>query len=316
MRPEPHCDRRIAAMGTEIRVACTGSDAARRAQRALAAIRRVERHLTRFDPASELSRLNADPRPEAPASAVLRDGVRSALWAARHSDGLVDPTLLGDLERAGYRSSMAGPRATARAVTRPPSPTGPAHASPSAAWMDIAVDDAAGTIARPPGVRLDLGGTGKGHAADLAARVLEGAPRWLVDCGGDLRVGGFGGEQDIHVARPAAEPGDEPLAILRLAAGAVATSATHARRWATPDGGVAHHLLDPSTGEPAWTGLTQVTALAGTVLEAETLAKTALLRGPDGAREVLRPRGGILVGDDGAVEHVGHVPLATTSEVL
>lgn len=316
MRPEPLTDRRLAAMGTEIRVACTGPTASRRSQRALAAIRRVERHLTRFDPASELSRLNADPRAEVPASAVLRDGVRSALWAARHSDGLVDPTLLGDLERAGYRTSMAGARRPGPVAVPQPRPVGPAHASPAAAWMDIGVDDDAGTISRPPGVRLDLGGTGKGHAADLAARALDGAPRWIVDCGGDLRVGGSAGEQEVHVARPGASPGDAPLATLRLAGGAVATSATHARRWAAADGGVAHHLLDPSTGEPAWTGLVQVTALAGSVLVAETLAKSALLRGPEGARELLRLHGGILVHDDGDVEHVGPVPFATPLEAL
>lgn len=303
-------------MGTEIRVACTGPTAARRTQRALAAIRRVERHLTRFDPASELSRLNADPRETVPASAALRDGVRAALWAARHSDGLVDPTLLGDLERAGYRASMAGARATGRAL--PPAPAAPraAQAAPSATWMGIAIDDAAGTITRPVGVRLDLGGSGKGHAADLAAGLLDGAPHWIVDCGGDLRVGGTAGEQEIHVARPGAAAGDPPLAVLLLADGAVATSGIHARRWATPGGGVAHHLLDPATGEPAWTGLVQVTALAGSVLAAETLAKSALLRGADGARALLRLHGGILVHDDGEVEHVGPVPVATPQEAV
>lgn len=303
-------------MGTEIRVACTGPSAPRRAQRALAAIRRVERHLTRFDPRSELARLNADPRAEVSASSVLRDGLRSALWAARHSAGLVDPTLLDDLERAGYQTSMAGARRPGPEAGTPPHAARPAHASPAAAWMDIAVDDVAGTIARPPGVRLDLGGTGKGHAADLAARALDGAPRWLVDCGGDLRVGGTTGEQEIHVTRPGANPGDAPLAILRLADGAVATSATHARRWATGEGRVAHHLIDPSTGEPAWTGLSQVTALAGSAVAAETLAKRALLRGAQEARELLRLRGGILVHDDGAVEQVGPLPLATGGEVL
>jgi thiamine biosynthesis lipoprotein len=303
-------------MGTEIRVACTGPTASRRSQRALAAIRRVERHLTRFDPASELSRLNADPRDAVPASAVLRDGVRSALWAARHSDGLVDPTLLGDLERAGYRTSITGTRRNGPTAAPVPYPARPAQSSPAAAWMDIGVDDDAGTISRPPGVRLDLGGTGKGHAADLAARALDGAPRWIVDCGGDLRVGGTDGEEEIHVARPGANPGDAPLAILRLADGAVATSATHARRWTASDGGVAHHLLDPSTGEPAWTGLVQVTALAGSVLAAETFAKSALLRGAEGARQLLRVHGGILVHDDGAVEHVGPLPLATAEEIL
>ncbi|MBJ7469858.1 MAG: FAD:protein FMN transferase, partial [Solirubrobacteraceae bacterium] len=171
---------------------------------------------------------------------------------------------------------------------------------PSGTWQDIRVDDDAGTIARPPGVRIDLGGTGKGYAADLAADALQGAPRWLVDCGGDLRVGGTGGEQEVHVAGP----DGTRLARWSLGDAAVATSAIHARQWADEHGTVSHHLLDPATGEPAWTGLAQVTAIATTVLEAETLAKTALLRGPEGARGLLRGRGGILVNDAGRVEEV------------
>ena len=86
--------------------------------------------------------------------------------------------------------------------------------------------------------------------------------------------------------------------------GGVATSGLARRVWRSP-GGVAHHLLDPATGEPAWTGLISATALAPTALHAETLAKAALLRGPAGARRLLGRRGGVLVHDDGTVERVG-----------
>ena len=65
-----------------------------------------------------------------------------------------------------------------------------------------------------------------------------------------------------------------------VAGGAVATSGLRTRIWRTA-GGYAHHLIDPARGKPAWTGVIQATALAPTALEAETLAKTALLRGPD-----------------------------------
>ncbi len=77
------------------------------------------------------------------------------------------------------------------------------------------------------------------------------------------------------------------------------------RVWRRADGRYAHHLLDPSTGEPAWTGLVGATALAPTALEAETLSKAALLLGPDGARELLRESGGLIVHDDGETEPVG-----------
>jgi len=69
-------------------------------------------------------------------------------------------------------------------------------------------------------------------------------------------------------------------------------------------GPYAHHVLDPATGRPAWTGLVAATAVAGSALEAEVLAKAALLSGPLGARRLLRHRGGVRQHDDGRVEVV------------
>ena len=82
--------------------------------------------------------------------------------------------------------------------------------------------------------------------------------------------------------------------------GAVATSGLRTRIWGT-DEGFAHHLIDPARGTPAWTGVIQATALAPTALEAETLAKIALLRGRRAGREMLAQRGGALILDDGRV---------------
>jgi thiamine biosynthesis lipoprotein len=93
--------------------------------------------------------------------------------------------------------------------------------------------------------------------------------------------------------------------VLRLAAGAVATSGLNVRVWRRSDGAPAHHLLDPATGEPAWTGLVGATALAPTALEAESLAKAALLSGPAEGRGRLARHGGLLVHDDGDVELCG-----------
>jgi thiamine biosynthesis lipoprotein len=152
-------------------------------------------------------------------------------------------------------------------------------------------------------MRLDLGGSGKGHVADLVADVLAGARRWAIDAGGDVRVGGTAGPQVVEVAHPF-DPAERAGRFL-VASSAVATSAIHARAWVRDDGRPAHHLLDPSTGEPAWTGIVAATALAPTVVEAETYAKVAVLGGPDRARKILRGRGGLFVDADGAVEHVG-----------
>ena len=90
---------------------------------------------------------------------------------------------------------------------------------------------------------------------------------------------------------------DDLLHTFRLADAGVATSGIGRRSWAGPDGRPAHHLLDPATGRPAYTGVVQATAIAPTALEAEVRAKAAVLSGPDRAAEWL-PHGGVVVYDD------------------
>jgi thiamine biosynthesis lipoprotein len=79
----------------------------------------------------------------------------------------------------------------------------------------------------------------------------------------------------------------------------VATSGINRRLW-THGSGFAHHVVDPGRGVPAWTGLVQATAVAPTALEAEVLAKAALLSGPAGAPRWLERWGGCVFGDSGA----------------
>ncbi len=256
-----------------------------------------EAALSRFRPDSELCRLNATETTDVPASPLLRTAVAAALWAARRTRGLVDPTLTAALEAAGYdrdRREPELPLSVALAAT--PRRQVAAAPDPLAAWRHVAVLQR--TIRRPPGVRLDTGGTGKGLAADLLGRRLAG--RWAVDCGGDLRVAAPAHDPfEVQVRHPLTR---ETVHTLRMTDGAVATSGLDVRLWRAPDGEPRHHLLDPATGEPAWTGLIGATALAPTALEAEALAKAALLSGPRQAARWLRRHGGLTVRDDGDIE--------------
>jgi thiamine biosynthesis lipoprotein len=109
---------------------------------------------------------------------------------------------------------------------------------------------------------------------------------------------------EVHVAGPF-----DGLSVhaLRIGAGGVATSGIGTRLWRAADQAFAHHVLDPATGRPAWTGVAMATALAPSALEAEALAKCALLVGPARGRAVLADHGGLLVLDDGSITFAGGV---------
>jgi FAD:protein FMN transferase len=275
-------------------------------EQALAFVEDFAARLSRFREDSELTALNRDPRKTVPASMLLRAAAQAGVWAAEHSGGLVDPTLLDALENSGYADSLdrREPASLSEALAEAP-PRCAARPSAAARWKLIEIDDDAGTITRPPGLSLDTGGTGKGLCADALAHRLGPYTRFVVDCGGDLAVGGVGAQlqpYEIEVEHPLT---GEVVRRLTVGSGGVATSGLNVRIWRTPDGGFAHHLLDPSTGEPAWTGLVGATALGESALEAEMLSKTALLLGPLGARRVLARHGGVIVRDDGDVEEIG-----------
>lgn len=281
----------FAAMGTQVSFWTEGDG--ERVGRALAAgeafIRSFETTLSRFDPQSELSRLNADPAAVVPASPLMIRFVSTAIAAAERSGGLVDPTLLGEVIAAGYDRSLSG-AAPAR-FDSTAQQHHPARPLDAARWRSIDVRGT--TIARPSGVGIDSGGVGKGLAADMAfatiTRVLGPDASLIVDCGGDMRVSDS--PQTIIVESPWLTSGSLTL---NCSGGGVATSGIDRRIWHKPDGQLAHHLIDPSTGEPAWTGIVSVTAIGNDAVDAETTAKTALLGGPKSARELLADRGGVV----------------------
>jgi thiamine biosynthesis lipoprotein len=283
--------------GGEVLVSVPGG---RGAERALVEARGLlegwHARFTRFDPRSELCRLNANPEARVKASNILCRFAAAAIDAAARTDGLVDPTLVAEIEDAGYRTDLSSPMPLEVSLAMAP-PRRPARPSLDARWRRVKIDRFSRTVSRQPGVKLDSGGLAKGLFADILAERLDGNGAFAVDCSGDIRIGGR-----ARLPRPVRV--DDPfgrgvLHEFALASGGAATSGIGRRSWLDADGRPAHHLLDPSTGRPAFTGVVQATAVAATAVEAETLAKAALLSGPAAGPAWLR-HGGVLVFDDGS----------------
>ena len=281
----------FACFGATCGVFVAGGDAAAAVADARRRLLGWHARFTRFAPASEPSRLNADPPAAVPVGPTLAELARVALAAAEMTDGLVDATLVGALEHAGYRADLPAPLPLPLALRLAPR-RAPAAGHPDAAWRRLSVDG--DVIRRPPGLALDSGGLAKGLFADLLARRLAGHESFGIDCAGDVRVGGT--PRAVHVATPF---GGEPLHAYELADCAVATSGIGRRSWIDARGRPAHHILDPATGAPAYTGIVQATAIAPTAVEAEVRAEAAVLSGPAGGADWLA-HGGVLVFDDGS----------------
>ena len=269
-----------------------GSDAL--ADRAVARVAELERRWSRFDPASDVSLVNAaSPRPVTVAPETIELAGR-AVEAARETGGRFDATQLPALLAAGYDRTFT--LIAAAESARPASPGGsqwdpvagtadeagaggralPPTPSPLAPGLALTVDPEAGTVAVAAGHGLDPGGIGKGLGADLVAAELmaAGAEGALVNLGGDLRVRGRGpdeGDWPLSVAHPF----DPEVELLRLAVsdGALATSSRLLRRWHDRHGRPVHHLLDPLTGAPTETDVVAVTVLAAEGWWAEALTK-------------------------------------------
>jgi thiamine biosynthesis lipoprotein len=271
----------------------TASEAVVRAQRSM-----LEWHVqfSRFLPESALSRLNADPRETVAVTPLMARMVDSANAVGALTGGLVDVTLIDEIEQAGYAGDFrSDPVELAAALRRAPA-RAPAGPSPKAAWRTIGASQPALTVTRPPGVKIDSGGIAKGLFADVIAEALAPHAAFAVDCGGDIRIGGTAGtRRAVHVQSPFDGAAIHTFAV---AAGAVATSGIGRRSWIGADGMPAHHLLDPASGRPAYTGVVQATAFASTGVLAEALSKAAVLSGPAAVERWLRS-GGVVVLDDG-----------------
>ena len=288
-------ERVWAAMGTTARIVLTGPAGEAATATVRDRVAELEHRWSRFLPDSDISRINAGAGQPVPVHAETLELLEQARAWWQATGGLFDPTVLDALEAAGYdRDRFLGHGAVR--VGRP---------APGCAGLEL--DPEALTAMVPTGVRVDVGGIGKGRAVDLVAEELVHHPGGLVDLGGDLRAwgrspGGDGWAIEVEDLRDGS-----PVALLGLQEGAVATSSTLRRRW-TDGASCAHHLIDPRTGRPGGGEVVTVTVVAARTAPAEVLAKAALLTGTvDAARALLEAHdvAALVVPADGPPAAVG-----------
>lgn len=267
---------RFSAMAGENEIQIVSQDCAHAEQvatKAIEEVRRIERTLSRYQPDSELSRVNA----AAGQCATRVDDELASLFdyadaCFRQSDGLFDITS-GVLRRVwNFRSGQIPAQRDIQGIL------------PLIGWNKV-------TWKRPwlfmphVGMELDLGGIGKEYAVDRVAGILlgHGLKNSLVNLAGDVRVCGPrapGVPWQIGIAEP-----EQPSTLrgaVQIESGAAATSGDYERK--IEIGGRRYsHLLNPRTGWPT-DGFQSVTVFAESCLIAGSITTTAMLLGKKGER--------------------------------
>ena len=252
------------AMSTDVTVTVVGSDNDA-LEWARDRVAQLERRWSRFLADSDISRLN---RAEGVALEVHPDtvaAVRAACAAWLVTDGCFDPTVHDSLLRLGYDDTIDVVRERGGA---------PTSSLPAPGCEGIEFNETYNVVRLPAHVRLDLGGIGKGLAADLTVVGLleRGANGALVSVGGDLRVAGTPPDGDAWIIEIEDPRTDRPIASVSLLSGGVATSTTLRRRWRSGQR-PHHHLLTPSTGASTTSDVVGVTVIADTAAWADALSK-------------------------------------------
>lgn len=228
---------------------------------------RLEKLWSRFDDASEISQLNKSNGLPMKVSPETQQLIELGIQGWRETNGLFDPTVFGDVIRAGYVVSFDSFSKNKVQL----------HSSFQKGIETISLAD--GIVCMPRNIGFDPGGIGKGLAADLIAeRIINlGAAGICVNIGGDIKVMGISGKYEswnIEI-----ESGKEIVDKVSLADGAIATSTTQLRRWQNENGEIVHHIIDPRTGKCCNSPIVQISVIAAQGWQAEILAKAALIDG-------------------------------------
>lgn len=258
---------------------------------ALASLQEMERCWSRFIDDSELSELNRSAGRWFPMSPLLATAVDKARLMYALTDGRFDPTVLTSLRSLGYNQSFAAIGASAPTTPEIQPPPGLHCVERERHWIRL-----------PEGLELDLGGIGKGLAADLIATGLveRGSASVCVSMGGDIRVAGAVPEGGWRI--PVTDPIHTGASIgaVAISDGALVTSTTMYRRWQRDDV-VFHHIIDPTTGDSARAGVAAAVVAAKSAALAEAIAKAALIAGVDDGLDLIERCGGAgwMITDDG-----------------
>ena len=154
-------------------------------------------------------------------------------------------------------------------------------------YTQIQYDAATGVVTLPEGMEIDLGSVAKGYAGQLAAQMLRehGVQSALLNLGGNVQTVGTkpdGSPWQIGIKDP---QGEDAMMVLSVEDQAVVTSGGY-ERYFEQDGQTYWHIMDPSTGHPADSGLISVTIVGDEGVVCDGLSTALFVMGLEKAADL------------------------------
>ena len=154
-------------------------------------------------------------------------------------------------------------------------------------YTQIQYDAATGVVTLPEGMEIDLGSVAKGYAGQLAAQMLRehGVQSALLNLGGNVQTVGTkpdGSPWQIGIKDP---QGEDAMMVLSVEDQAVVTSGGY-ERYFEQDGQTYWHIMDPSTGHPADSGLLSVTLVGKQGIICDGLSTSLFVMGLEKAADL------------------------------
>ncbi len=274
----------IIAMDTAMTFTAYGEGAAEALQEAGEEVRRLDKLLSRTDEDSVVSQLNRQPGERVTVGAEVRDLLSAAVEYAALTNGTFDMTVAPVVAAWGFTTDSY----------QVPGETQLRELLACVGSEHITLEEDAAML--EPGTQVDLGGIAKGYASDRIAEVFRanGVEQGWVALGGNVLARGSrsdGTPWRIGIQDPFRPHETAYAGIVELQDAFAVTSGSY-QRYFEENGTVYHHIIDPSTGYPADSGLVSVTVVAdgepgnGTMCDA--LSTALFVMGEDAAVEFWR----------------------------